>query len=458
MVSRRGATRRKKVPKPILPEEPPLEVDCVCCHCGSLFSPFDVAGTYLKRTCPECGESLSEREYDAKVSSLVSERNDLREKINQWGEALGERKKWKRRLKWVPNRWFRELLNERVAYARLRKRGLEEEMRQRVKSYEVMAPSRYYASEWFARTHIPLERKVLDPYKVGVSYDSDGVWHMHRGDGHAQGLQAEYGVFQALMKRVSDSHSILYQAQILPNIYLLREQQGQREHSFWTQVDCVLLTRQAAFVLEVKHRSGRILAPSPFCQIWSTDSSDLIDAYFNNECGCSLREAGFRDESLALRQNATHAEVFASDCEVYPFERVYEQVVFFKPRSFSAESETFINNANVSCCEHGADRFVGVIEGECAKLDDLLTQEELDDLGESLLRQYGDLNQKRGLLHVERIRALNRQNATRGVDEGSLAGEAGRAVAALPAATSDRGAFSRTLSPGPEGARPSSRG
>ena len=124
---------------------------------------------------------------------------------------------------------------------------------------------------------------------------------------------------------------------------------------------------------------------------------------------CSFGDAGFDDESFALNQNSTHAVAFDEVCGTYPFERIYEQVVYVGTDSFTADCREFVDNVNVSWVGRGTAEFADIIERECETLDDIATQGEIDALGESLVQSYGDLNQKRGQLHAERLRNIERR-------------------------------------------------
>lgn len=242
-----------------------------------------------------------------------------------------------------------------------------------------------------------------------VRYGSDGSWSLNPTSKLASGITAEIRVFQALLDRVRNPESALHGAQLVPNIYLPHEQQGRKAEKLWSQIDCVLLTRQAAFVIEAKRRRKRVVAPGQFNEIWSTSSGELIQAYTDGNMKGSFKDAGFDDESFALKQNSKHAVAFDDACPTYPFERIYEQVVYVGTDSFTADCHKFVDNVNVSWIGRGTAKFVNIIENECRKLDNIASQNDIDTLGESLVKTYGDLNQKRGQLHAERLRNLNRQ-------------------------------------------------
>ena len=123
------------------------------------------------------------------------------------------------------------------------------------------------------------------------------------------------------------------------------------------------------------------------------------------------------EEAAALTQNSRHAVAFADICPKYPFENVYEQLVFARLDSFETDEAGFVDNVNVSVAECGnycmvhasgcdARSFVDAIEAECEKLPPIMDQQQLDRLGETLVTTYGDLNQKRRRLHVQRIKNM----------------------------------------------------
>lgn len=96
---------------------------------------------------------------------------------------------------------------------------------------------------------------------------------------------------------------------------------------------------------------------------------------------------------------------------------MYEQLVFTRLDSFETDEAGFVDNVNVSVAECGnysmthasgcdVRSFVDAIETECEKLPPIMDQQQLDRLGEALVTTYGDLNQKRGRLHVQRIKNM----------------------------------------------------
>lgn len=396
MTSKAGKRLRKQIPEPVIPEEPPLDVKCRCPKCPSLFRPEEIQGGYLNRHCPSCGASLSEAAYDGEARVICESLECLEEKLRL---EKTEAEKWTRRrdgklFAWIP--FLRRYADRKLKAIEKALGDVRDSKLASWRSLGDLALSRYYIGEWYLRTGFPLERTVVDPFKLVPEYSATGLWRLPTGYGNVAGMTAEFEVFQKALEKVCDVSSPLYKAQLLPNMYFPREPSSRGERALWDQVDLIVATRQAAFVLEVKSRKGaNVTAFNPFEAVG-----------INGD-----------EETAALTQNSRHAVAFADICPKYPFEKVYEQLVFTRLDSFTTDESGFVDNinVNVSECEsyrfengseHENRSFLEAIEVECAKLPPIMDQQQLDRLGETLVTTYGDLNQKRSRLHVQRIKNL----------------------------------------------------
>lgn len=411
MSPRRNTHKRRKAALPTRKAEPPLVVNCVCCHCDTVFKPSDISGSYLNRRCPSCGGELNESNYDIASRQLREELVTINERMSASDAESRKWESWALRCKWAFLSPLRKRLERKAAEYRTAVEDLTQKHAIRGNRFSILAQSRYYTSEWYQRTRIPLMRKVVSPYKLNVGFDEDGVWYIRQTDKLGSGIMAEYLVFQRLLGCVRDATSPLFGAQIVPNIYLNHEQRGDKAEKLWTQIDCLLLTRQAAFVIEVKRRRKHVFTSRPFEMIWSSNSCEKMpDQFSSNEGNAKPTDDDCADESFALDQNSSHAVEFDSTCDAFPFERIYEQVVYVGTRSFHTDCAEFVDNVNVSylSADNSDLDFADIIENECERLEDTLDQERLDELGESLVASYGDLNQMRAQLHVQRIKDLVR--------------------------------------------------
>ena len=163
MVSRRGAVKRKKVPQPIMAEEPPLAVNCICCHCDAVFRPFDVTGSYLERTCPSCGAILDEAGYDSSHEVASKEFDHVEAEMPQAEAEVEKWATWVDRFRWAVFKPIQSIFEKRAEKARVRKDDLHLRHYTLRKRFTALAASRYYAGEWFQRTHMPLTRAVVAP-------------------------------------------------------------------------------------------------------------------------------------------------------------------------------------------------------------------------------------------------------------------------------------------------------
>lgn len=410
MVSRCGATKRKKRAHQKAVEEPLLIVNCICCHCEAAFRPHDVDGSYLSRKCPSCGELLNEAVYDDACAKKLKEESRLKREVASLESEDEKWSRWRTRLRWAIFRPLCKLLDKRIMRIREEKDKLNNKRHvidRRVKAYAI---SRYYTGEWYQRTGVNLKRTVVAPYQINVYYGKDGKWNIVPTDQHTAGLVAEFKVFQELLSRVENVDSVLCNAQIVPNIYLPHEQCGRKAEKLWTQIDCLLLTRQAAFVIEVKRRKQYVVSLKPFEEIWSSKSSDVIRLFEQGEIDDLSQVDGLFSLRFALRQNSGHAIALDETCSDYEFERIYEQVVFVGASSYRTDCDEFVDNVNVSSLGNGSPNFADIVECASAQLDDVLTQSRLDEIGEQLVSSYGDLNQKRAQLHAQRLANIHDSN------------------------------------------------
>lgn len=407
MANRQGRVNRKKRPDPVIPEEPPLVINCLCPLCEASFVPEQLAGRYLERRCPACNSVIDTKDIDALARKTLADLPELREREAACEARIQKLRQWVDRTTfflWSPVHRF---LKKKLAAASEDRVAIRRQQRQRRKRVESLARMHYYLSEWFLRTGIPLKRTVIEPFDLVPFYDGEGVWRLPRGRREISGMTAEFAVFQALLDRVVDPTSPLYQAHVVPNVYLPRPLEYTRKgRSFWDQVDLIVLTRQAAFVIEVKRRYKDIVANAPFKDIRSKHPNVSGTPPFSAESSNAEHSASWEtNDTTALSQNSRHAVAFSDLRTPYEFERIYEQVVFVGVNSFSSDTEGFVDNVSVSCLSDEA-HFIKPIEEVCRKLAPVATQGVVEKLGDDLVSQYGDLNQKRALIHARRIREM----------------------------------------------------
>lgn len=404
MTNRRGYTPRKNRPEPSIPQEPPLIINCLCPHCNASFTQEKLAGSYLNRTCPVCDQLIKPGDFDlqakhakAEIEECEAAKADPQKRAEKYTKLM----KATRFIFFRPlYRYFEKKRNK--ATAQITELADRQKMLvQRIASRAIM---RYYTSEWYARTGQPHIRKVIAPFQLIPYYDENDVWKLPKGKKALSGMTAEFAVFEALLKYITDPESgFLYHAQLVPNIYLPRPtKQGIQQGRFWDQIDLVLLTRYAVFVIEVKRRYKDIEANEPFRRIRS--KRPLYGSVDNKTDLSGAEDIWDSEETSALHQNSRHALAVNDVIDLFPFERVYEQVVFVEPHSFQSDCLEFIDNVNVSCLTD-EPLFVAPIEKVCSELEPIATQEQIDQLGEELVSAYGDINQKRAMIHIHRIQS-----------------------------------------------------
>lgn len=361
-----------------------------------------MAGTYLNRTCPICERLLSEEAYDDAYSEIYEAFQELEPASLDLSAKIEKLEKMLSLLSFPLFAPFRFFLKRKMDNLRNQSEFLEEQLSSTKRKSTLFALSRYYTSEWFQRTHALLRQNGDFRYAINVFYDKKGVWKIKPLNKLAASIVAEFRVFQQLLKRVKDTQSPLYKAQIVPNIYLpILQRRGSQ--SFWTQIDCLLLTKFGAFVIEVKRQNRHIIALKPFEQIWSTDDHSLARMISEQSRSAPLPMHQLVSESRALGQNSNHAVAFDEICSNYPFKRIYEQIVYVAPKSLITNCREFTGNVNVSCLDSNGPSFERTIENQCKSLKAFIGQETVDELGESYLAKYGDLDQQRGKIHARSL-------------------------------------------------------
>lgn len=404
MTNKQGRVPRKNRPQPSIPQEPPLIINCLCPHCNASFTQEKLAGSYLNRTCPVCNQPIVPEDFDLQAKRA-------KEEIEEYEAAKEEpQKKVDKYTKLMKATRFFLLRPLHRYFEKKRNKALDEiekladhqaVLTRRIASRALM---RYYTSEWYARTGQPLIRKVISPFQLVPYYDENSIWKLPRGKKALSGMTAEFAVFEELLKYVTNPESgVLYRAQLVPNIYLPRpSKQATQQGRFWDQIDLVLLTRCAVFVIEIKRRYKDIRANAPFKRIPS--KSLPYGSPKNATDEPASEDVWDSEETSALYQNSRHALAVNDVIDLFPFDRIYEQVVFVEPHSFESDCFEFIDNVNVSCLTDEL-LFMAPIEKVCRELDPIAIQEQIDELGEKLVSTYGDINQKRAMIHIHRIQA-----------------------------------------------------
>ena len=298
MTCHRGATRPKKRPQPIIPQEPPLIINCLCPHCNASFMPDQLGGTYLHRTCPKCGDSISPSQYDAQVKDILAESIEWQAQLS---ELLPKQERYQSAIRatsfWLlrPIGYFFKRKLRRIQPQVEKLEAVEKTLPARL---DALARMRYYTSDWYLRTRIPLQRTVVEPFRILPHYDRIGNWFAKPKGPLAAGISAEITVGQKLLERVTNPESVLYKAQVVPNVYLPKPNQ-ERSASPWAQTDCLLLTRQGAFVLEIKCHSEHIVVAPRHKAVYATRSEEVMARYQDERSAGNvpdLKALGF-DES-----------------------------------------------------------------------------------------------------------------------------------------------------------------
>lgn len=241
--------------------------------------------------------------------------------------------------------------------------------------------SRYYASEWYQCTRIPLRNgdSTEEPqYRLEASYTPGGMFRLHGKDVNSSGYEGEHDAFEQLRRRVVDPGSPLFGARLLPNLYLPR---GGGEEDMkagrWRQVDCAVATDKGLFAIEVKRWGVRVSTSSEYRMLFVERKGE------NNGM--------FAPADQVLDQLERTAAVLG-EMSPYPKERVFRAVVFVRPRSFESDAEGFVGQSLVSFADYDRAPFADAIEQKLGELDAVLSADDVAHWADNVLVGYGDLH------------------------------------------------------------------
>nr|WP_073293848.1 nuclease-related domain-containing protein [Parolsenella massiliensis] len=375
-----------------------VSVECVCGEMVALGKLPPERGPFR---CPHCGASLSEETFDARAHELEAEIADSNAVLTRH-EELGERLAG-------CGRGVHDLLRRAGARVQLLlgRRRYERATRTRKNACSLLgqtAQARYYAGEWYRATGIP---HVSAPgvedgarHHLKLRY-ANGSFVAVPADWRSQsrGVAGEFLAFEELRRRTLDKASPLFGARLAANLFVPASKFGRPVAGYggasaplWRQIDTVLIAREGVFVVEVKNKHAKVIAPADF--EWLAEEP----------AGGGVR----RSTCWVLHQCADQADSLADAIDDLALDDVYEVSAFVRPLGFEGGSEEFCSNVFVGTCGAGdAHDIVGAIEREVAKLreegHEALSPERVDELADALALRYGDLRRGKAKRHVARL-------------------------------------------------------
>lgn len=159
------------------------------------------------------------------------------------------------------------------------------------------------------------------------------------------------------------------------------------------------------FIIEIKRWNKHIIVTNKGGDLYTSDKKVVIgnddDTIFKSKL---LGHLVNRNDVLI--QNERHASRFAELFAQYPYNKIFELLIFVNPCSFRNEEADFRDNLFVGSVTQAAETIIQAMTHQVKTSNALLTQKELFDFGDIVIQKYGDLNQKRKGLHIQRIKGL----------------------------------------------------
>lgn len=397
-----------------------IDPQVICPYCVHGFALSRAKFTDACPICPHCNETILTQDYDRRYKEIKTECPPVIEKADRVLKRRDKlavaqfRSKFELIKRWYG--WRMRRLNEK--YAQVFSDG--EDARRKLNGAQMFAYSRYYTSAWFALSSKPLERASAGPLKsycMRSKYSDEGEYALYATGPHdptARGVRAEWVMFSDLIDALGKSDQ-LKGARLCPNIYISNPSANEMDHGasgswsgarygsirvngnlrpLFSQVDCLLLTKWAVYVIEVKSRRAHVRVDAGGHVSSRLQKGDIVSE---------------RSLDADVRQCANHANAFATAFPDIPFERIFELTVYVEPLSFASDCLQVADNAYACSCRAGADSFADAIEAIDYRLCDqapLFTQQELYGLSGHIMKTYGDPNGRKEYIHLERLETL----------------------------------------------------
>lgn len=412
MASKKGRQVRKNRPAPKLEEIEGFKAPFVpCLKCGIPFMASNRLGSFGKRYCSSCGARVTEGRFRARAMKAISDKRKRQEQIDAIDGELAQAQRRVDRF----SVWYLRPLRP---FARRRQRRVEERLAPQKKAVQDAIAaleqdiaryerSGYYLSEWFLNTHYLLEEDGGLPLEVHYSPSGELRLEVKGKAVDAAGLPAEYRTFNCFLTERDEESSPLHGCRPVPNLFIPIPADKRRGRALWSQIDLVILTRSCVFVVEVKNWRNDIYVERETGQIYVTRGAGGggQEKEIDGMMYCRAKST--------LDQNSDHALWFHEMFDAYPFDRVYEVTAFYRPESFGSDFDGFDNNIFAGTLggvrerqgngETAGHDVVEVMRRETARLKPLFKQKEVERMADTLLRKYGDLNQKRRIMHARML-------------------------------------------------------
>lgn len=251
----------------------------ICWACGA-----QVPLRHGGGACPACGARLCSVDYDdaardavamridkeRRLNALVQDRLEAQRRNERWG-VLG-------RLPFLPSR-------RRLAAIEKERIAVLAEIRALAGRSRELASARYYMGPWYRATgmYLRCDAPGSDGFKrnplEAAYYDSEGAFHIRakRKTKEQRGVFGEYLVFEQLSSALEQDGGI--SGHLLRALYVSDASSCERDpygSSFTEEIDLLLATARALYVIEVKNLRGFIsVRPQRFHDRYEVEVASL---------------------------------------------------------------------------------------------------------------------------------------------------------------------------------------
>lgn len=359
--------------------------------------------------CPACGVRLRSTDYDGAACEAVSQRVENEKRLNalvqERLEAERANARWGvlRKLPILPSRRrLKAIEGERAAVL--------DEIRSLAARLRELASARYYMGPWYRATgmHLRVDAPSSDGFKrnplEAAYYDSEGAFHIKTKlkTKELRGVFGEYLVFERLSSALERGDGIsghLLRALYIPDVSSCeRDSYGA---SYTEEVDLLLATERALYVIEVKNLWGRIVVrPEKF--------RDRYEVEVTSPLGANGAPGPSRHIDRAPAQNHRHVCALRHGLEGrVPGEAVVNLVVYVdNGDGFTMDAPQGLGGTHIATTGAGDHTLLEVICAIERRMPVRWNAAGLDELAALLDAEYSDVDGSKAESH-RRAREMN---------------------------------------------------
>ncbi len=383
-------------------------VHFICWNC-KLPVPLD----RLSDTCPHCDASLTPYDYDSYAQEVAHDLQEIKStehELKQASQAFKKKVSQFSKRHRILLRLFKKGIQQKTLAYEEKLLAISKDVAAQKPTLDACAISSYCASEWFRQTNIlpRLQGGNADSPFAKVEYSDMGsfVVRLKAHDRTAAGTYGEYKAFDLLTRAVELGE--LGEAHLAYNVLIPKIHESRTaHHPRYAQIDFLLITQKAVYVIEAKNLNGNI-------ECFYRKKHHEYQVYVSRckRDGTPLNAPRLEDYGPA--QNKEHKRCLLEQCMAISPDETINIIAYVKKHAFYAP-EIHSQRANhVATLDESSMGLVNVIKAIESARPELRTSCETKALFNHVQHLFMDIDGNAAREHsmqianLKRIRALYR--------------------------------------------------